>query len=179
MRCFIGIFLPEEIRDILIKTQEQVGHECAKIKWLSKKNLHISLKFLGELDEEKLKLTREALGNVKSRKFKVNLADLGWFPNDEKIGVIWIDLYPRKEILELHGDIELRLGSLFKKDDKFTVHLTLGRVKQIKKKKRFLEMLNGIKINQTEFNIDEFCLIKSTLTKDGPIYTLLEKYALE
>ena len=178
MRCFIGIQLPSYIKDALYGLQGMISNEYAKVKWVSKKNLHLTLKFLGQVDEKTLKLTREALRNVNLKKFMVELRRIGWFPSSEKIRVIWVDLNPKKEILEAHGDIELRLGNLFTKDDRFEVHLTIGRVKLIKNKEKFLDILKNIEVKMDSFLIDEFCLYKSELTKDGPIYTILEKYSM-
>jgi len=176
MRCFIGIQLPSYVKNNLYELQKKISSEYAKIKWVEKKNLHVSLKFLGQLDEEQVKLTREALMNVKFKKFMVSLGDLGWFPSKEKVRVIWVDLNPKKEILELHGDVELKLGGLFEKDSRFEVHLTLGRVKFVKNKERFFEVLKNIKVKWDSFLIREFCLFQSVLSKDGPTYTVLERY---
>ena len=141
MRCFIGIELPQQIKEDLSELQKQIGNEFAKIKWVEKKNLHMTLKFLGEVDEDLLKLTETALKNVKFRKFTTNIDNIGWYPNDNKINVIWVGLKPEKELLNLHGEVELKLGNLFEKDERFSVHLTLGRVKHIKNKEKLLENL--------------------------------------
>lgn len=178
MRCFIGIQLPSYIKDNLYELQRKIGNEHAKIKWVAKRNVHLSMKFLGELDEEQVRLTREGLGNVKFRKFRVGMGDLGWFPSKDRVRVIWVDLNPKKEILELHGDIELKLGSLFQTDGRFEVHLTLGRVKLVKNKEKFFEILRDIKIKWDSFLISDFCLIQSVLSKDGPTYSVLEKFEL-
>ncbi len=179
MRCFIGIHLPEVIKDYIYEIQKEIGHENAKIKWIAKKNLHITIKFLGNLDEEKLKVTREVLGDVKFKKFKLELGELGYFSSYNKIRVIWVDLKPPYPLLNLHGEVELKLGNLFKKEEKYAVHLTLGRIKLIKDKDKFIGSLNSIKIKLGSFDVDEFYLIRSILSKDGPTYTVLEKYDLE
>ena len=179
MRCFIAIELPRNVRENLFNVQNDIGNDHAKIKWLAKKNLHISLKFLGDADEEKLKLTREALSNIRKKKFILELGKISWFPDEDNVKVIWIGLYPETNIFDLHGEAELKLGTLFKKDERFAVHLTLGRVKLIKNKAKFLDILRNIKIVSERFQVNSFCLIKSELTKDGPNYTILEEYALE
>lgn len=155
-----------------------MSSEYAKVKWVEKKNLHLTLKFLKNVDEEEVSLFKDALKNIKSKKFKISLGDLGWYPGEDKINVLWLGLKPEKEILNLHGDIELGLGSLFEKDERFSVHLTLGRVKLVKKKEEFLELLKKTKIVWDSFLVNEFSLIRSELTKDGPKYFVLEKYPL-
>ena len=179
MRCFIGIPLPVEIRDYLFTLQSTIGQYHAKIHWIAKKNLHITLKFLGYPDEETLRLTRTVLRSLKQNSFTVDLHSLGCFPSFEKPRVIWVDLSPQKELMELHGDIELGLGSLFLRDERFAVHLTLGRVKLIVNNRLFLDFLNNIHLKKCSFSITEFCLIQSVLSKDGPRYQVLETYPLQ
>ena len=175
MRCFIAIDLPLEIKSLLYNLQHKIGGEYAKIKWVEKKNLHKTLKFLGEIDEEKLNLVKKALNEIKFKRFEANLNKIGWFPNDHRINVIWVGLKPEKNILELHGDIELKLASLFENDERFSVHITLGRVKHVKNKEKFLNLLKSIKVNSEKFVIDEVCLFRSILSKDGPKYDILER----
>jgi len=179
MRCFIGIEMPTEVKDTLYEAERKIGNEYAKVKWVAKKNLHLTLKFLGEINEEEVKLVKDALSEVKFRSFKVSLGNIGWFPGKDRINVIWVGLRPEREILRLHGEIELKLGGFFEKDDRFAVHMTLGRVKFVKDKEKFIDKLNSVKLPWIDFMIKDFSLIKSELTKDGPIYSVLEKYNLE
>lgn len=179
MRCFIGIELPLKIKDVLYSVQKSVGREHAKINWVAKKNLHQTLKFLGEVDETDADIVRKVLREIKYKKFVVSLDKIGWFPSDQRINVLWVSLKPEKEVLELHGDVELKLGTLFEKDGRFAVHVTLGRVKFVKDKKRFLDLLKNVKIPWESFTIKDFSLVKSELSKDGPKYTVLERYDLE
>ena len=177
MRCFLAIELPESARGTLAGLQVLIGNEYAKIRWVAPKNIHLTLKFLGELDELEIKLMKDALKLVSYKSFNCRLGKLGWFPHDESINVLWVGLEPEREILKLHGDIELALGSLFEKDKLFSVHVTLGRVKFVKQKVHFLKLLRGINVPECVFPVVSFALIKSDLTKDGPRYTVLERYA--
>ena len=179
MRCFIGIVLPQQIKENLFELQKQIGNEYAKIKWVEKKSLHITLKFLDEIDEDAIKLTKIVLKNVKFRRFATNINNIGWYPNDNKLNVIWVGLKPEEELLNLHGEVELKLGNLFEKDERFSVHLTLGRVKYVKHKEKLLEKLKNLKVKKDRLLVDSFSLIKSDLTKDRPAHTQLERYYLE
>lgn len=178
MRCFIAIELPKEIRDILYTVQKEIGGKYAKIKWVFPKNLHLTLKFLGDLDEEDVGIVKKSLRGIKLKGFSVSLGELGWFPNDQRINVLWVGLKPEKEILGLHGDVELKLSGLVEKDDRFSVHLTLGRVKLVKNKEKFLALLKKTKIPWDNFYVKTFSLMKSDLSKDGPQYSILERYDL-
>ncbi len=179
MRLFTGIELPENIREYLYEIEREIGNEFAKIKWVSKKQIHVTLKFFGDVEEDKLKLVKEALSNVRFKKFRISLGNIGWYPNEDRVNVLYIGVENEKEIFNLHSEIELRLGSLFEKDNRFSVHITLGRVKFVKDKEKFLEVLKNIKIKNEEFFVNDFSLIKSELSKDGSRYFLIEKYDLE
>ena len=179
MRCFIGIELPSYIKQNLAHLQKQIGNKYAKIKWVLPKNIHQTLKFLGELDRDEIELVEEALANIKFKRFTMRLDKIGWFPNDDRINVIWIGLKPEKNILNLHGETELKLGSLFKKDDKFSVHLTVGRVKFVKNREKLLSDLKRANVQRDSFLVKDFSLTVSELTRDGPKYKTIRKYDLE
>jgi len=179
MRLFIAVELPENIKEILYDAEKKIGNESAKVKWVGKKQVHLTLKFLGEIGEDKLSIIKEALSYVKFKKFRLALGELGWYPGEDRVNVIHIGVENGKEIFNLHSEVELKLGSLFKKDERFSVHMTLGRVKFVKDKEKFLGVLRGIKVKNEEFWVDSFSLIKSELNKDGPKYFLIEKYNLE
>ena len=178
MRCFIGIELPKNIKDNLYEIQQKLVNEHAKINFVHKKNIHLTLKFLGELNEEQLKLTRMALNNVKHNKFSLSLSKFGWFSNKSQIRVLFVDVSPIKEVMELQDKIEDSLGSLFEKDNRFNAHLTIGRDKSIKNYDKFMDILKEIEVKWDSFSVDSFSLIKSVLSEDGPKYTTLEKYSL-
>ena len=178
MRCFIAIDLPDDVKDYIFSLEKFIGNELAKIKWVAKKNLHLTLKFLGEIDEEKLKLVKEKLKNIKFGKFKVNLDKIGVFPNENYITVVWVGVKDDKNIFELQKAIDSELLSLFSKEQKFQSHLTFGRVKFVKDKTNFLKKIKEIEVKNLPLEIKEFKLYKSELSKDGPKYTVLETYTL-
>lgn len=175
MRIFISIDLPKEVKDYLFELQKSL-RDLGKINWVAKKNLHLTLKFFGEIkDTNKVK---EILKEIKFNKFKMALKGAGIFPNKNIIRVFWVGLEPVNELINLQKKIDEALLLKFPKDQKFLAHLTLGRVKRIQDKKKFFEVLNKIKVKEIEFEINHFDLVKSELKKEGPQYTVLEKYDL-
>lgn len=177
MRTFIAIELPNEIKEYLINIQQQIGNENAKIKWVAKKHLHLTLKFLDEVSEKRVELLKELLGKIKFKKFKVILDNLGVLPNEQRIHVIWIDLKPAGNVIELQQKVDSELLNHFPREQRFYAHLTLGRVKTLKNKEMLLQQIKSINIEKKEFEISDFKLIKSELTKDGPVYTVLATYS--
>ena len=179
MRLFIGIFLPEEILDYLYEVENKLKKNLpAKINWVTKKNLHISLKFIGETSENNLGLIKEKLNKIKFKLFKTKLGQIGVFPNENHVSVIWVGIKPAGKAIELQQKIDSELLGLFPKDQRFSAHLTLARVKFIKNKDEFKKNIK-IEINEKEFEVNEFCLVKSELSKDGPKYEILERFKLK
>lgn len=170
MRCFIAIDLSDEVREELTRIQKEMHSEKAKLKFVEPQNLHLTLKFLGEISDYNLNQIKEALKQIKFKKIKARLNDIGVFPSPNYVRVIWIGLEPAEEIKELHNRIDEALSNTAKNDKRFESHVTLARVKFILDKKAFAKKLQEIKVKQLDFNIDSFKLKKSTLTKTGPIY---------
>lgn len=177
MRAFISIEIPKKIGDELWKLQKGFK-EFAKIKWVAKKHYHLCLKFLGEVSEDKIKKVKIALSKIQFKPFEVSLNKTGVFPSESRINVVWVDLTPVKDIMNLQSDIEDSLVGLFERGRKFAVHLTLGRVKKIIKKKEFIDKLKSLKFEKLKFKVENFYLIKSELTKEGPKYKILEKFSI-
>ena len=178
MRCFIAIKLPNEIKDYLFGLQKEIRSEYAKINFVHKKNLHLTLKFLGEINNKKIEVIKERLRKINFKHLKVSLNDIGFFPNEKSIRVVWISLKPINAVIELQQKIDSEILDLFNKDERFSNHLTLGRVKLIKNKEKFLERLRSLNIENKTFLINNFYLIKSDLKREGPEYIDLEVFEL-
>lgn len=174
MRLFVAVDLPKDIKDELYSVQKSINHNLAKINFVNKKNLHLTLKFIGEY--KNYDLIKERLSNIKFESFKVFLGEFGIFHNNYNFGTLWVELKPKDKVIELQRKVDQELIDLLNKDQKFSPHLTLGRVKSLKYKKEFYESLKNIKVKHLEFEIDNFYLVQSVLTKDGPIYKKLEVF---
>lgn len=177
MRLFIAVDLSDEVKDYLFELQKSFkGY--AKVNWVAKKNLHLTLKFLGDIKDEELGDVKEILKEIKFDKFKICLKGAGVFPAKNIIRVLWVGLEPVDKIMALQKKVDETLLLKFPADQRFLAHLTLGRVKLVKDKKKFLEVLEKIKVKDLCFDVNCFKLIESKLRKDGPQYTVLEKYNL-
>ena len=173
MRCFIELDLPEEIKEEILKVQKKLPE--FEGKKTEKENLHLTLKFLRELSEEKIELVKERLKKIRFDNFEVNLKHMGFFDN-QKYGVIWIHLSNCEGLQKLIDD---NLHGLFDKEKRFMAHLTIARVKNIKNKKKFLQELKEIKVKERGFEVNEFKLKESKLKGNGPIYEDIEVCNLE
>ncbi|MBI2647018.1 RNA 2',3'-cyclic phosphodiesterase [Candidatus Woesearchaeota archaeon] len=166
MRLFIAIDF-NELKDCFIEMQEQLPKN---VKLSLTSSFHITLKFLGEVQPNKVDDIINILKNIKFKPFSVFLDKVGIFPTENYIRVIWAGLNPEDRILELQKNIDNSLKDFFKKEKDFKAHITLARVKYIKDKKQFLEQLRKIKVDNKKLEVRGFSLIKSTLTPKGPIY---------
>jgi 2'-5' RNA ligase len=177
MRCFIAINLPEEVKEEISKIIEKLPKKG--IKKVAKENLHLTLKFLGEINENLIKKIEEELEKIKFDRFAVKLKDIGFFPNRNFIRVVWLGIDEgEEEIKELQKEVDKKLAKLFKKEKNFEPHLTIARVKFLKDKEGFIEELEKIKFEDS-FEVRSFELMESILQRKGPVYKLIKSFKLE
>ena len=173
MRLFIAVVIPNEIQKKLFSMQNKMPEEVAKIKWVEEENIHMTLKFLGEVDDEKIDGIKKALSSVELKPFECSVKGFGTFPNDNYVKVIWAGIEPAESFMKLHEKIDDALLPLgFGKDSRFSPHVTIGRVRFFKDKEKLMESLDVLKntVIEEKFVTDSFVLKKSTLTEKGPVY---------
>lgn len=187
MRAFIAIELPIEIRDDLSRIQDKLKAELPKISWVKPQNLHLTLKFLGDISPEQLcdikqitiEITKATAG------FKINLRTLGVFPNPHAARIIWIGTnQPPLELKQLAQQMETRLveSNIPQEERPFCAHITIGRIKShlapSDLKKALDKVENDVACANWEFDCREITLFESTLGPGGPAYTILEKFKI-
>ncbi len=175
MRLFLAADLPKEIKDYLFELELKVKE--AKITWVSKKNLHLTLKFLGEVQEKDLPKIKEQM-KVHHAPLKLTLGDIGFFPNAKDPTVIWLAVNPEESVISLQQKIDAQLLSSFPGEQKFQAHLTLGRIKSIRRKEDFNNSIKSLNLEKKSFVISSYQLMKSELTKNGPHYETIENVIL-
>jgi 2'-5' RNA ligase len=173
MRTFISIEIPDTIKKEILKIQNALPE--FKGKKTEFENLHLTLKFLGEVDKEKIELVRERLKKIKFKEFEAEIDFIGVF-SEKFIRIIWLHI---KNCDELQKEIDDKLGDLFEKEKRFMGHLTIARVKSVKDKKKFLSEIKNMKIPKLKFVVKNFNLKKSILTEKRPIYEDIEVYKLK
>ena len=184
MSMFRGFIAVDIIlNDDILKFLNEINGLNADIKIVEPKNIHITLKFLGDTPEEKIEQIEEIIKNsVKGiGPFNIKLKGTGVFPNKNYIRVVWIGIKDIQYLVDIAKNVDEKIASLgFKKEKRgFSAHLTIGRVKSSKNKDDLLK-----KIEQyTDFNfgiqdVKSIKLKKSDLTPKGPIYTTLKEVVL-
>jgi 2'-5' RNA ligase len=174
-RAFIAI----EFSDEVIKEVARIQELVSKVKFTGKltelENLHLTLKFLGGINEEKLEMAKKALGKIEFGAMKLKLGKIGTFSVRGRPSIVWIKV-EGKAIYDLQKAIDEVLALDFKPEERFMGHLTIARIKYVKDKKGFLEHIENIRAKPIEFECKEFKLKKSELKPLGPVYSDIEVY---
>jgi len=188
MRTFIAIELSSPVRDAIFQVQSYFKYSGADVKWVEKENIHLTLKFLGEISDEKLQQVKAILDKIgKSFKpFEINLKDIGAFPEIEFPRIIWVGLDKgAKESTEIAKSIdkELSMAGFEREIRPFSAHITIGRVRSTKNKEALKEKLlssPGSQLLASDSQlVSSITLFRSALTPKGSIYTKLHEVKLD
>ena len=172
MRTFISIDIPEEVREEIVKIQDKLPEFYGKKT--ESENLHLTLKFLGEIDGKKVDEVKKRLKEIEFNKFETEIDSIGVF-SEKFIRIIWLHI---TNCEKLQRQIDENLEGVFDKEKRFMSHLTIARVKSIRDQKKFLEELEKIEIPKMNFVVDNFKLKESVLLREGPRYKTIEEYKL-
>jgi RNA 2',3'-cyclic 3'-phosphodiesterase len=183
MRTFIAIELPQEIKDTLGRLQQKLKAAGADVKWVEPANIHLTLKFLGEIDEpakERISVSLEKICRSRPT-FNISLSSCGAFPSIDSPRVIWAGIKEGdSQIKQIALDIEDALAQigLPKEDRDFSSHITLGRTRSSKNRRQLSELLSSLKPLEGSFPAAKITLYKSSLTPRGPVYEILQEFQL-
>ena len=171
MRLFIAVEFDSNIFRLI---QNKIDTSNLKLKFTN--TYHLTVKFLGEVSDEKVELIKRRLGEVKFSSFDVLLGDIGFFPNAHYVKVIWVGFFANDKINELQRKVDDALSELFSSEKRFHAHITLARVRDIFDKEKLSENINSIQFEKLKFNVNGFKLMKSNLTPEGPVYIELAEF---
>jgi 2'-5' RNA ligase len=185
LRTFIAVEIGKAIRDKAIALQEVLARTGADVKWVEPANLHITLLFLGEVNDRDLPDICRSVANCcrEIPLFTMRVSGVGAFPSARRPRTLWVGIAEgAQELLALHDALEpplLELGCYRREDRPYTPHLTLGRVKGDRPDDRLASALAGQAGWQGgETTVREVLVLSSELTPDGPIYTVLSRAKL-
>ena len=182
VRTFISIDLSDELHDKIADIQAKFSDLNSNLKFVNPGNVHITMKFLGDVPENKLNDISNALDQVDYSSFNATLKGIGAFPDTKNPKVLWVGCEDTFD--ELHESINESLDFLKLKKDahKFSVHITFARVKFIHKQQKhhLSQLLDGLKYLEIgSMHVDNFRFKKSTLTPEGPQYETLHEVRLK
>lgn len=177
MRCFIALDIEEDAKANIAKLQDEI--KDYDVKLVEKKNLHFTLKFLGDIDKAVIEQIKTSIDDVakSTQPFEISLHGIGVFPSINYMRVIWIG-DENKELYNLQLALEEHLSGFFKKEEP-SPHLTIARVRTPKNKKELNDFINKNKyIWLGKIHVKEIQLKRSYLGNRGPKYEDIEIFKL-
>ncbi len=182
LRAFIAIEIPLEIKKAIAaqtaSLQKETGHA---VRWVTLDNIHLTLKFLGEISPSSVELLSQSLQLECSQyaPFEIAVSSLGCFPSPRRPRVIWIGLHAPAELTQLQHKIETTVARLgYDMQDKpFSPHLTIGRVREQISADESLHLRAALESKIIDdlgsFSVRAIHLFKSDLQSSGSVYTSL------
>lgn len=173
----MAVDLPDEIK----KDLYSICYGVPGAKWVPKEQLHLTVRFIGEVDGGVFADVKDALADIRMDAFDMKLKGLGCFPPRKAPRVLWVGVEPKDSVTMLRNRVESTLVKLGLEPEhrKFSPHITIARLKDtpISKVTRFLEG-NGLFATDV-FSVSEFHLYSSVLTSKGAIHEIAATYGFE
>lgn len=184
-RAFIAIDLSESVRSSLSEAQEVIKRQGFGVKWVRPPNIHLTLKFLGNIDVADVERIADAMALATKDYTAISLVAMGVgvFPDIRRPRVIWAGLSGQLEILQdiqrLLDDHLAILG--FSKESRgFKAHLTLGRIKGKISSERLKAAMSELEgFESKPFDVNQIILFKSELLPRGAVYTPVRGVSLK
>ncbi len=175
-RLFVALELPENV----LARLDALKPELPELPWAPRKNIHLTLRFIGNVPEEELFGIKAALRNVRVDRFLLRVRGLGIFTQSRQT-VLWagLELSPDLLVLKRRVDAALEGGpALAPVPGRFSPHITLSRIRKNRPAtlRRFVDGYAGTGLG--EFHVTSFSLFRSELTPGGAIHSLEEAYTL-
>ena len=177
MRCFIAIELPEAVKSTLSGIEEELKKSKADVRWVKPDNVHLTLKFFGNIEDKKTEKIIEIMENICNQyaPFTIEIKGMGTFPNIKSPRVLWVGIEGNDTLKTLQKEIENKMESIgFEREDRaFTAHLTLGRFRSSIEKEG---LLKAVKLHEKDtfvgsINVQSLSLIRSDLHPEGARYS--------
>jgi 2'-5' RNA ligase len=173
VRAFLAIPLPQQLKDAVKTLQRNLQAQIPDARWVRPENLHLTLHFFGDVEQETLEKIKVSVLSVKGckRPFPVEVKGLGAFPNRHRPRILWLDLEPKNQLRKLYENYreQLQHVGLDTGSRPYSPHLTIGRLRQRKSCLTDLIALTasigGKRVGQ--FSVDRLILFESRLRADG------------
>ena len=181
IRAFIAIELDGTIKKVIKDIQSNLKKSGADVKWVALDNIHLTLKFLGNVESRKIPIITKAIWQIAIQMypFAITINSLGGFPSLNNPRIIWIGIDEgRSDLIELSRYSEEKLGCLgFKSEIRsFKPHITIGRVRSELNRHYLSKEIKNFKfpgiLSQA---VNSITLFKSTLTQKEPIHEVLSR----
>jgi 2'-5' RNA ligase len=185
IRCFISLHVPEEIVTGISQYIQELKKLTTGVKWIRPEGIHLTLKFLGEIESSRVKMIESRLPEISKAcaPFNIYVSGSGCFPGRKKPRVFWVGLEQGESnpLLGIHVLIENILEPLgFDKEKRrFSPHLTLGRVKHPANFLNIYTFFDKHPFPKINFHVTEFFFMRSELKPSGAEYSVIGRYPLK
>lgn len=178
VRCFIAVECTNnEIVDGIKRVQNALESTGANLKHVEPENIHLTLKFLGEIEQHKADEIAEIIREISFEPFSFKVEEVGVFPNLRRTATIWAGITDGvSDLSAVFEEVDSKMGKLgFERERRrFHPHLTISRVRSGKNRDQLVEELLAVKDQVFGvIHVDHISLKKSVLTQKGPIYSTL------
>lgn len=176
IRLFVAIALPEPMRARLA----MLAGGVPGAKWVDPDNMHLTLRFIGEVPEDRLTDIHHGLSRIRQPRFEVTLAGIGYFKQGRNPTVLWIGLERNNALQQLHEKVDqalLREG-LPSDGRRFSPHITLARLQRAPEARVAAFVADNNLFRAPPFAAESFTLFSSFLSSSGAIYTAEAEYPL-
>jgi len=183
MRAFIAIDFPqpmiEKISQIISTCKTQTPKKA--IKWVEAENLHLTIKFLGDVSPDQLTAIKSIITSECEHRvtFDISVGGLGMYPNQHQPRVVWLGISEGAPLVEIHAGLNRELARINLPPDthKLSPHLTIGRIRRqtdVSTVKEIGQTLSQLKDEPMgTIRVDTVNLYQSELRPQGPLYTRL------
>lgn len=184
-RTFLAIGLDKKTRDRISVLQDELAESVSDMKWVEPESMHVTLLFLGEVDDRELpaicRAAQDAVRDLPA--FPLSVEGVGCFPNPRRPRVLWVGLGEGAlHVVAVHDALEavlLELGCYRREERKYTPHVTLGRVKNERPSAQLGSVLTRYEgWSAGELAVGEVHVMASHLSPRGPVYTVLGRAKL-
>jgi 2'-5' RNA ligase len=176
IRTFICIEIPQAIKTHIEDIQHTLRQPDAQISWVKPANIHLTIKFLGDVEASRIETVRCAVERATASvsAFDIEVGSAGCFPDARNVRVLWVGLSRVPEVLsDLHQRIEDELArdGFPRESKRFSPHLTIGRARNPNRARQTAETLIARGFAPIEFQASEIIVMRSDMHPTGSIYT--------
>jgi len=174
-RLFVAIRLPENIVDLMVDVMD----DSPSLRWVPADNLHLTLRFIGEVERPLAEEIAQALGRIRAERFSVRLSGIGCF-EQRNGGAVWAGVEPRAPVAALAAKVEIACQSAGCEPERraFHPHLTLARFGRGSKANVEPYIRRQVALSSPPFNVTDFTLFESRLSRHGAHYDAVAEFPL-
>jgi len=184
IRSFIAVDISDEARDEFSRVENRLKRSGCRVRWVRPETVHITLKFLGYIEEGRIAGISERIRSVASsnRRFEIIPGRIGVFPDWRRAKVLWVGIDKGiREMKKIAEDVENAMAEEgFERERKaFNPHFTLGRIKTPENLDKLEAIAGKTEVAPVSIPVSKLILVRSELSSGGPVYTPLFEAGLK